>query len=284
MNTITFLNMNSPTGTATIGNLYLSRGSWNPGSASSAGGGFTDAYTVALASALVLPLFYYAPGTSLPEPLGATWSVQTAGPNGKLSVPSDALYFDPASDQFKQVGSGVKATSMVTFNLIQGPNYGDGNNATIADLIYGYVIASLINYTNSSIYDPTSAATIAPSLQQVVGFKIVNSTAITVYFNYWYFDYNIVTATGIGDFDPLGGALPGGNRFPWYLLKAMADVVASGQAAWSRATATSKKVDWLSLVNPTDVASILSKLNNYLNSSDPVPKELRQLGQLVPSF
>ena len=48
---------------------------------------------------------------------------------------------------------------------------------------------------------------------------------------------------------------------PWQMYYAMNQVVANGQAAWSTATATANKVDWLNLLNPTDVGNVKAALD-----------------------
>jgi peptide/nickel transport system substrate-binding protein len=65
---------------------------------------------------------------------------------------------------------------------------------------------------------------------------------------------------------------------PWQMYYAMNQVEQAGQAAWSTATATANKVDWLNLLNPTDVGNVKSALQA---SGSTIPPELAQLQSMT---
>ncbi|MEM1599463.1 MAG: peptide ABC transporter substrate-binding protein, partial [Sulfolobaceae archaeon] len=126
----------------------------------------------------------------------------------------------------------------------------------------------------------TASSDYCPSLQTIKGFKIINSTAIEIWGNDWFFDPTVAVTGLFLSFNPLGYAEePAGGYFPWQLYVAMKSVVASGKAAWSSAAATSKGIDWLSLVSPKDVGYILSALENASKSSY-IPPSLLEVEKL----
>jgi len=79
---------------------------------------------------------------------------------------------------------------------------------------------------------------------------------------------------------PLGysGYTNGLGMTPWEVYYAMNQVVGGGQAAWSTATATANKVDWLNLLNPTDVGYVKTALSA---AGSTVPPELTQLQSMT---
>ncbi|ADL18470.1 Dipeptide/oligopeptide ABC transporter, dipeptide/oligopeptide binding protein [Acidilobus saccharovorans 345-15] len=272
-----FLNARTPTGTLTIGVRHLAMGSMNPVA------GFTDSYSVATASSVFLPIIYYIPGNGFPVPAGFTYKLVALSPVANITVPTSALMYNATSMKVQHVPPNTTAKVAVIVNfapLLQNDRFVDGQPITLADLIEQYLIAANVSLSsNSPIYDSTAAAVYGPSLQQIVGFEILNSTSLEIWSTAWWFNPEYAALSTVGDFIILGYAEPGGGMMPWPLYAAMAYVVAHGEAAWSTGAATSEHVDWLSLVNPTDVGNVLKAMQLY-NSTGYIPEGLLEVQSL----
>ncbi|PVU75361.1 peptide ABC transporter substrate-binding protein [Sulfolobus sp. SCGC AB-777_G06] len=261
----------------TIGVRYLTQGAANPGA------GFTDAYTDEIATALFTPPYLTVPGSGYPVPYIYSFKIVNITPNAVVPVPSNALWWNPAKQQVTYVPSNTTAQMAVIYNLaplFNNDKWADGQNITLADIIYQYIIASEMSLNSSNpIYDSVTSSVYGPALQTIKGFKIINSTAIEIWGNDWFFDPTEAAVSLFGSFNPLGYALAGGGYFPWQVYVGMKDVVAEGKAAWSQSTAQSKGIDWLNLVSPTDVGYILSALENA-STSGYIPNSLIQVEKL----
>ncbi|MEJ2771990.1 ABC transporter substrate-binding protein [Stygiolobus sp. CP8521M] len=261
----------------TIGVRYLTQGAANPGA------GFTDAYTDEIATALFTPAALTVPGSGYPVPYIYSFKIVNITPNAVVPVPSNALWWNPAKQQVTYVPSNITAQMAVIYNLaplFNNDKWADGQNITLADIIYQYIIASEMSLNSSNpIYDSVTSSAYGPSLQTIKGFKIINSTAIEIWGNDWFFDPTEAAVSLFGSFNPLGYALAGGGYFPWQVYVGMKDVVAEGKAAWSQSAAQSKGIDWLNLVSPTDVGYILSALENA-STSGYIPNSLIQVEKL----
>ena len=269
---------NGSSPSVTIGVRHLSQGAANPGA------GFLDAYTDAIATALFTPQTLSVPGSGYPIPFIYTYKIVNISPHQVVKVPNDALWWNPEKQQITYVPPNSTAQMAVIYNfapLFQGTKWADGMNITLADIIYQYIVASEMSLNSSNpIYDPSASAVYSPALQTIVGFKVINSTAIEIWGNAWFFDPKVAAASLLNNFNPLGGSLSGAaGYFPWQLYVAMKQVVAEGKAAWSRAQANVKHVSWLSLVNPTDVNNILNALKNA-SATGYIPESLLKVQNL----
>jgi len=278
LNFQTYLNiMNGTYPNITIGVRFLSQGAANPGA------GFTDSYTDAIGYALFTPAFLYVPGTGYTIPYIYSYKIVNLTPEATVPVPSDALWWNPATQQISKVPVNTTAQMAVIYNfapLFNNDKWADGQNITLADIIYQYIVASEMSLNSSNpIYDPVASSVYSSGLQTIKGFKVINSTAIEIWGNDWFFDPTYAAVSLFGAFNPLGYALVGGGYFPWQMYVGMKTVVADGKAAWSQAIAQRNHVDWLSLVSPTDVQYILSALNNA-SSSNYIPNSLIQVENL----
>ncbi|MCS6787779.1 MAG: ABC transporter substrate-binding protein, partial [Aigarchaeota archaeon] len=94
-----------------VGHLWVDteRTTWNPV------GGFGDVYSVDIRRNLIDPPLINHPFTGLPQALRASFSVETAGPDGTLPVPEDAVLWDANQDAWVPVPAGTTAVSKVSF-------------------------------------------------------------------------------------------------------------------------------------------------------------------------
>ncbi|TRM98182.1 peptide ABC transporter substrate-binding protein, partial [Sulfolobus sp. E1] len=189
----------------TIGVRYLSQGSANPGV------GFTDAYTDEIANGLFAPQYLYVPGSGYQIPYIYTYKIVSLSPNSSaVKVPTNALWWNPSKQAVTYVSPNTTAQMAVIYNLaplFNNDKWADGQSITMADIIYQYIIASEMSLNSSNpIYDSEASSAYGPGLQTIKGFKIINSTAIEIWGNDWFFDPN-VAATGLFlAFNPLGYA------------------------------------------------------------------------------
>ncbi len=272
-----YLAAKAPGGTVTIGVRHLAMGSMNPVA------GWTDAYSVATASGVFLPITYSIPGDGYPVAVGINYKLVNLSVNAAIPVPTSALVYNATTMQVNHVQPGTYAKVAVIVNfapLMEYDKFVDGQPITLADIIEQYLIAANASLSsNSPIYDTTAAAVYGPFVSQILGFQILNSTSIEMWSTAWWFDPNYAALSTIEDFVILGYAEPGGGMMPWSLYAAMAQVVAHGKAAWSSPQATTLGIDWLNLVSPTDVGYVLSYLKQDA-ASGYIPAGLLEVQQL----
>jgi len=188
------------------------------------------------------------PHTGTYIPIMTDFKVQTAGPTGKLDVPVDAIKFDVPTDNWKAVGSGTRATSKTTLNFKLG-KWHDGSPITMADVLSTIAVVYETCDENSPLFDPDAATSSAliNFIQQVRGIKIVNSTAIDVYMDYWHVDQSYIAAAAAIN----GGIFP---FAPWQLNEIMKAAVAAKQVAFGLTLANEWGVDWLDLARGPSLA------------------------------
>jgi peptide/nickel transport system substrate-binding protein len=100
--------------------------------------GFNDVYSVDIARSTYDPVVWRHPFTSSAQPFRSPYEVTTEGPDGTMSVPSDAYKWDADADAWVTVGSGVEATSKVVFDksLVTHSKWHHGIDITMADILY----------------------------------------------------------------------------------------------------------------------------------------------------
>jgi peptide/nickel transport system substrate-binding protein len=236
-----------------VGNqwVWTERTTYNPV------GGFGDVYSTDVWRNLADPPIWNDPFTGIPQPFRATYAVETAGPDGTLEVPEDAVLWDVASKTWAPVAPGTTAVSKVTYDFSKyiGAGWHDGQPITMADAVYS-LAASF-----DRAYDPEKAkietalaATARPYLETFKGFRIVDDHTIEVYVDYWHFadDYIASYATP-ADFD-----------MPWEVKAAMDDLVfEQRRAAYSDTAHTRFDVPWLSLVLRQDAGLVDRTLRQF---------------------
>jgi len=242
--------------TLTVGHLWVHTATsvWNPF------GGHTDVYSVDIWYAVSDPFIWSHPFSGLPIPFRASYTVKTAGPDGKLDVPSDAFMWNATLQSWKAVGSGVKATSVVTldFSKYLGSKWHDGTTITWADLLWGmYAWYDLAYNPDKASLEGALASEIKSVIAPVRGYRIVGNS-LEVYLDYWHFDPNYIASFAIPYY-----AFPS-LHYPWVVGAAMDDVVFNKKtASYSQATSRARNVPWLSMVlkdHASMVADSLSKL------------------------
>jgi len=241
-----------------IGMKQIYQGAWNPVS------GLSDWYATRIWQGVTDPATFRNPHTGDVIPVRSEWIVETAGPEGKLDVPSDAILWDAFDEKWINVEEGVKATSKVTYDLTYS-KWHHGKNMDKNDILYSIYFISEWG-TNEGEDDPTFDSAYTSQAEQIVktlkGFRFLDDDTLEVYVDYWHFDQNY-----IADYASIWSVLP------WEIYVAMEKVVIDGKAAFSRATANAKNIDWLSLII-TNNAKLIRDTLDELKKNSVVPKTL----------
>jgi len=235
--------------TIRVGHLWVwtSRTAWNTF------GGFTDVYSVDPMRATWDPITWRHPFNGEPILVRASADVKTAGPEGKLDVPPDAIMWDPEKG-WVQVGSGRSATSVVIFDLSKliGYQWHHGVNITWADIL-GYIALlfdATYNKTKADI-EPKIASTNKPIYDTIVAFRpLINENKLEVYVNYWHFDLMY-----IADYAAFAFYVP----FEIELVQAYLGYDKQTYAL-TDTRAAAAKLPWLSLVLPTHAKDVRTAL------------------------
>ena len=212
------INARSNSDTLTIGVKNIYSGAWNPV------GGFTDSSSQQIWGTISDPGDFKNPYTGYTIPVRSDWQVKTAGPLNKLDVPSDAIYWDALKQKWVQVGTGVKATSKVTFHLKFG-NWHNKIPMDMNDVLYGiyFLYQWGTDQTNGTMtFDSEYSPKANQAAKMLIGVRVVDADTIEVYQNYWHFDDN-----EIADSAQVWPAMP------WEIGYAMEKAVTDGKLAFS---------------------------------------------------
>ena len=154
--------------------------------------GFRDVYSVDPARCTYDFVVWRHPFTGMPIPFRTKFTVETAGPDGKLKVPDDALWFDVNRKTWvyaRELGR-TEATSKVVFDMSRflGARWHNGQTITWADLL-----GALALYLDA-VYDPEKArierafvAVNKDGFDTVVAVRPVGNN-LEVYINFWHFE------------------------------------------------------------------------------------------------
>jgi peptide/nickel transport system substrate-binding protein len=221
-------------------------------------GGLGDVYSSDIYKNLVDAPVINHPFSGLPIPFRAAFETDTAGPDGTLDVPQDAVLWDAKADAWTTVGPGSTAVSKVTYDYskyFQAP-YHHGAKITPADLIYAIAQAWEMAYDDDRIQIETAlGVTSRPFLETFKGFRLLDDDRLEVYVDFWHFEPAYIASY----------ATAGGLGTPWELLYAMDDVVfQQRRGAYSDTAAARFSVPWLSLVSESDARLVVRTLKGFL--------------------
>lgn len=258
-----FTPINSRDGSDTlkIGVAKIYQGAWNPVA------GFTDSYSQEISSAVIDPGDFKNPYTGLTIPVRSDWQVETAGPSGKLDVPSDAIRWDSQQQKWVHVGPGTKSTSKVTFHM-KFSNWHDGQPMDMNDVLYGIYFLYQWGSDHASqtrTFDSEYSPKANQAAKTLIGVRVVDADTIEVYQDYWHFDKNEIADSA--------QVWP---STPWEIMYAMEKSVVDGKLAFSRSDGISKNVDWLSLLVPRDAQMMRSNLEEF-KTENQIPVALEGL-------
>ena len=246
------INVQSDSDNLVIGVKQIYQGAWNPIM------GLSDSYSRHIWGVISDPGVFKHPYTGLTFPIRTSWNVETAGPDGTIDLPDDAIIWDPSQQTWKNVEEDAKSTSKVTFDLSLG-NWHHGQKMDMNDILHSlYFTIEWGSDTGEG--DKTFDTEFTPRAIQVVntiiGVKPLDEDTIEVYVDYWHFD-----KSEIADWTSMWSVMP------WELVSAMEQSVIDGKVSFSRSGATSKNVNWLSLIVPNDAKIIEGYLSDFKNSN-----------------
>ncbi|MBS3926275.1 MAG: ABC transporter substrate-binding protein [Nitrosarchaeum sp.] len=231
-----------------IGVKQIYQGSWNPVM------GLSDAYSRQIWGIISDPITFKHPFTGKTFPVRAEWNVETAGPNGKLILPEDAIMWDPITHQWKKVDQGTQATSKVRYDL-KFSNWHNGQKMDMKDILYSlYFVMEWGVQTdeNDKTYDVEFTSIASQSVKTIIGIEVIDDDTIEVYVDYWHFDND-----EIAEWASLWSSMP------WEISAAMEQAVLDGKVSFSRSGAINKNVNWISLIIPNDAQTVQSYLNEF---------------------
>jgi peptide/nickel transport system substrate-binding protein len=251
-----------------IGVKQIYQGAWNPIM------GFSDSYSRQIWGILSDPIAFPHPFTGEMLPVRGDWKVETAGPDGMLDLPDDAIIWDPISQEWINVPKDAQAISKVTFDL-EFSNWHNGQKMDMNDVLHSlYFTIEWGTQTdeNDKTVDDEFTPRAAQSVQTYIGVKQIDEDTIEVYVDYWHFDEG-----EIADWASLW------NTMPWEIFSAIEQAVIDGKVSISRSGVGSKNINWVSLIIPNDAIVIQSYLDEFKNEKF-VPAPLKQLESELKYF
>jgi len=243
-----------------IGVKQIYQGAWNPIM------GLTDTYSRHIWGIISDPITFKHPFTGETFPVRAQWEVETSSINEKIKVPIEAKMWNPALQEWSYVSPNTIATSKVTFDF-KFSNWHNGQSMDMNDILHSLYFT--IEWGTQSdekdkTFDTEFTPRAAQSIQTIIGINQIDDDTIEVYVDYEHFDKNEI-AEWAALWSPI----------PWEITTAMEKAVMDGKVSFSRSGATSKNVNWLSLIVPNDAEMIKEYLQEYKDNKF-IPKSLKQ--------
>ncbi len=244
----------------TIGVKQIYQGAWNPVM------GLTDTYSRQIWGIISDPITFKHPFTGETFPVRAQWEVETSGLDKKINVPTEAKMWNPTVQKWENVSTETFATSKVTFDF-KFSNWHNGEVMDMSDILHSlYFTIEWGTQTDEKdkTFDTEFTPRAAQSIQTIVAINEIDEDTVEVYVNYWHFNENEI-AEWAAMWSPV----------PWELTAAMEKAVIDGKVSFSRSGATSKSVNWLSLIVPND-AQIIKEYLKEFRDNEFIPNSLKQ--------
>ena len=232
----------------TIGVKQIYQGAWNPVM------GLSDSYSRHIWDTISDPITFKHPFSGKTFPVRAEWNIDSKGPNGKLELPNDAIIWDPYQQKWVKVANHTTAVSKVTFDF-KLSDWHNGQKMDMNDIIYSlYFTIDWGTKTdeNDKTFDTEYTPRASQTVQTVKGIKIIDENTLEIYVDYWHFDEG-----EIADWAAIWSVMP------WEVYFAMEEAVKDGSVSFSRSGATSKGVNWLSLIVPNDAKIIQNYIKEF---------------------
>ena len=246
-----------------IGVKQIYQGAWNPI------GGLTDSYSRHIWGIVSDPATFKHPFTGETFPVRATWQVETKGPNEKISIAQEAKMWNPNSQKWEHVDENAYATSKVTFDF-KFSNWHNGERMDMNDILHSlYFTVEWGTQTdeNDKSFDTEFTPRAAQSIQTIKGVNQIDEDTVEVYVDYWHFDEGEIAEWAVL-----------WSSVPWEITAAMENAVIDGKLSFSRSGATSKNVNWLSLIIPNDANTIKNYLQKF-KEVEHIPESIKDKNQ-----
>jgi len=246
-----------------IGVKQIYQGAWNPVM------GLSDSYSRHIWGIISDPATFKHPFTGETFPIRAEWQVETEGPNEKLSIPPEAIIWNPLIQKWENVASDALATSKVTFDF-KFSNWHNGQKMDMNDILqslYFTIEWGTQTDENDRTFDTEFTPRASQIIQTIIGVNLIDEDTIEVYVDYWHFDDG-----EIADWAVLWSSMP------WEISSAMEKAVMDGKVSFSRSGATNKNVNWLSLIIPNDANLIKDYLQEFKDTGY-IPASMKENSQ-----
>jgi len=202
------------------------------------------------------------------------WSseIVTAGPKGKLDIPSDAFMWNSAQHKWVNLGLESSAITKVTFDLSKyiGTKWHDGSTITWADILYS-LYAEQESIHNEKWIPFVDMDT--ESISRIKAFRIVDDKHLEIYVDAWHFNKGMIVSQV--SFTPNNWPLIAATNNIVYKANSMMNNIADGNKY---------NVPAMNLLNKDHISKVLEEVNklkaddfssiftiggkNYLNSSE----------------
>lgn len=241
------INSRSDDGELVIGVKQIYQGAWNPVM------GLSDTYSNHIWGIIADPATFKHPFTGETIPVRSSWTVKTGGPSGEIDIHKDAVIWNVELQAWERVSENTKVTSMVTFDFEFG-NWHHGQRMDMRDVLHSLYFTMEWG-TQTDENDKTFDTEFTPRISQIVdtyaGIRQVDEDTLEVYVDYWHFDEG-----------EIGSWASQWSVIPWEISVAMERAVMDGKVSFSRSGATSKNINWLSLIIPNDAHLIQQYLED----------------------
>ncbi|GBF23884.1 hypothetical protein MnTg01_00216 [archaeon MnTg01] len=248
----TAINARTDSDSLKIGVKQIYQGAWNPVM------GFSDIYSRQIWDTLYDPSVFKHPYTGNTFPIRTAYVIETAGPDGKLDVPDDAIIWDPVLQSWREVYPNTQSTSKVTFDLTLS-KWHNGSPMDMNDVLHSLYFTiewGSEQQEDDKTFDTEFTPRASQTVKTLIAVKPLDEKTLEVYVNYWHFD-----EAEIADWASLWSSVP------WELTTAMEQSVIDGKVSFSRSGSVSKSVNWLSLIVPNDAEIIKQYLTEFKDSS-----------------
>ena len=252
------INAKSDNDELVIGVRQIYQGAWNPIM------GLTDSYSRHIWDIISDPATFKHPFTGETFPVRATWKVENQGPNTKINIPQESILWDPILQKWEKVESDSQSTSKVTFDF-KFSKWHNGEKMDMNDILHSlYFTIEWGTQTdeNDKTFDTEFTPRAEQSIQSIRGINMVDEDTIEVYVDYWHFDEGEIAEWAVL-----------WSTVPWEITAAMEKAVTDGKGSFSRSGATSKNVNWLSLIVPNDANTIKENLEKF-KETNYIPQSL----------
>lgn len=243
------LNALVPDGDLAIGAKHITQSAWNPV------GGFSDTDTFAIWDVLHDPIYSDNPFTGDLIPVRAQWNVDTDGPDGKITIPRDAVLWNPFTHVWETLPPASHAATKVTFDFDMS-NWHSGAAMDISDIMYPlYFMVEHWAYHEDHEHDTAVTPRSISFVDELRGVRIVDDDTIEVYTDYWHRDTEQIVK-----FSSLWSSIP------WDLYAAMEAAALDGKTAFRTADAQNQGVSWLSMLDADDTQLLREYLQKFADT------------------
>lgn len=253
--------------------MYTS--AWNPL------GGLDDVYSHLIARATYDQGVARHPTTAEYMPVRASWELQIdytldeeGNKVGNIDVPSDAVVYDSAKNEWIPVGSGQKAIVKAVIKY-KFSNWHHGIPMTLDDVKYAIAFAYEWSHEDEEgdpYYHPEYASGMAPQLEYYKGFQFVEPDTLIVYGDY----LHIVSENETASFYVWWPTLP------WEVYEAASYVIANGGPVSGNEYSWYKEEgkEYLDLISPAHLVDLRAAIEE-LRLEGHVPDALK--GSITPT-